>query len=124
MLKSNAIKSRVVLDGSLPRPEKLILSTNGVTFIKPKWYLILKNKTFIPYRELTSFSLKRGLVKAKLFFKSNDSTVINDRGFSISDAIAIKRLIKKTQNYPEMVKSKLSDLVSNTTILVFLIQMM
>jgi hypothetical protein len=48
MLKSNAFKSRVVLDGSLLRPEKLILSTNGVTFIKPKWYLILKNKTFIP----------------------------------------------------------------------------
>ena len=62
--------------------------------------LNLKNKTFIPYPELTSFSLKRGLVKAKLFFKSNDSTVINARGFSISDAIAIKRLIKKHTELP------------------------
>ena len=93
-------KSRVDLDGSILRPEKLVFCENGVTFKKPNWFLITVRKTFISYSNLTSFKLKRGLVKAEVIFKSNDSTEIKVKALSIKDAKEIKLLIKNNTNLP------------------------
>ena len=93
-------KSRVDLDGSIFRPEKLVFCENGVTLIKPNWFLITDKKTFISYSNLTSFTLKRGLVKAKVIFKSNDLTEIKAKALSIKDAKEIKLLIKNNTNLP------------------------
>lgn len=95
-------KSRVDLDGSILRPEKLVFCENGVTFKKPNWFLITKRKTFISYSNLTSFKLKRGLVKAEVIFKSNDSTEIKAKALSIKDAKEIKLLIKNNTNLPRL----------------------
>ena len=101
-ISKKIFKSRVDLDGSVLRPEKLIFCANGVTLIKPNWFLLTNNKTFISYSNLTSFTLKRGLVKALVTFKSNDSTEIKAKALSIKDAKEIKLLIKNNTNLPRL----------------------
>jgi hypothetical protein len=64
--------------------------------------LITVRKTFISYSNLTSFKLKRGLVKAEVIFKSNDSTEIKAKALSIKDAKEIKLLIKNNTNLPRL----------------------
>ena len=100
MLKSKPFKSQFDLKGSLLRPEKLIFFPNGITLLKPKWYLLLRNRSFISYNELRTFIVKSNLVKSQVFFKSKDSTEIIARGLSISDVEEIKLLINDKTELP------------------------
>ena len=100
MLKSKPFKSQFDLKGSLLSPEKLIFFPNGITLLKPKWYLLLRNRSFISYNELRTFIVKSNLVKSQVFFKSKYSTEIIARGLSISDVEEIKLLINDKTELP------------------------
>ena len=102
---NKTLKSRIELDGSILRPDIIVLQDDGLLIVKRNWHLFTIRKTFLCFSDIKSFKIHRGLVKAKITIEKKKSGNFSLRGFSVHDAKYIKDFLKFKTKLPRITHS-------------------
>jgi hypothetical protein len=87
--------SRLLLGGSLIRPDRLRIEPKNVVYEKRNKYLIGVDKTIIPISRLASVEIDRKLISCNINLYSKGQQTIVLKNFSIGDARQIKLAIEE-----------------------------
>lgn len=105
MGSNKTLKSRIELDGSLLRPDIIVLQDDGLLIKKRNWHLFTIKKTFLCFSDIKSFKIHRGLIKAKITIQKKKFGNFSLRGFSVSDAKYVKDYMKSKTQLPRITHS-------------------
>ena len=102
---NKTLSSRIELNGSILRPDIIVLQDDGLLIIKRSWHLLTIKKTFLRFSDIKSFKIHRGLVKAKITIQKKNFGNFSLHGFSISDAKYLKDYMKFKTQLPRITHS-------------------
>ena len=86
--------SKIILGGSLLRPDKLKITATHVIYQKRNKNLIGNNSISIPINRISSVKLNRKLIDAEITIYSTGNKEVVIKDFSIRDAREIKQIIE------------------------------